>query len=109
MRPIDADTMRENIRCEVQRTESLVLKHELQKWIDNQPTIGGWISVKDRLPENGQLVVVRHEVKGRIYSEVVHYIMDLWWLDWDTNGLELNAISWIPLPEPQEEVSDDVD
>lgn len=64
----------------------------------------GWISVNERLPEDGQFVVVRHEVKGRIYSEVAHYIMDLWWLDWDTNGLELNAISWMPLPEPPKEV-----
>lgn len=62
-----------------------------------------WISVKDRLPENGQWVVVRYKVKGRIYSDVANYIMELWWLDWDTNGLELDAISWIPLPEPPEE------
>lgn len=69
-----------------------------------EPVKPTWVGVQDRLPEDGQLVVVRHEVKGRIYSEVANYIMNLWWLDWDSNGLKLNAISWFPLPEPEEEM-----
>ena len=72
--------------------------------INDAPTVD-WISVNERLPEDGQFVVVRHEVKGRIYSEVANYIADLWWLDWNSNGLELNAISWVPLPEPPDVVS----
>lgn len=94
MKKLMKSTQYENIGAE---TISLLCGAKL---ITDAPTIGGWISVKDRLPENGEFVVVRHEIKGRIYSEVAHYIMDLWWLDWDTNGLELNAISWMPLPEP---------
>lgn len=39
MRLIDADVMRKKIRVEIQGTESLVLKHELQKWVDDQPTV----------------------------------------------------------------------
>ena len=91
---------------------STMMLYEIKDAIDWAPTVAkdinvpGWISVKDRLPEHGQLVVVRHEVKGRVYSEVAHYIMNLWWLDWDSNGLELNAISWMPLPEPPKEDSD---
>ena len=109
MRPIDADTLKEIIgECPenwADSPEEIVafnMWHRVMDDIDSTPTIGGWISVNERLPENGQFVVVRHRVEGRIYSEVAHYIMDLWWLDWDSNGLELNAISWIPLPEPPE-------
>ena len=99
MRLIDADALKIAID---DGWHPDMMVSEIWEVIDNVPSIGGWISVNERLPENGQFVVVRHEVKGRIYSEVAHYIMNLWWLDWDSNGLELNAISWMPLPEPPE-------
>ena len=78
---------------------------EFISMINDAPTVDDWISVNERLPEDGQFVAVRHEVKGRIYTEVAHYLMELWWLDWDSNGLELNAISWVPLPEPPDAVN----
>lgn len=106
MRTIDADALYRKVKTECNPYGKPTIGFEdgnkVMNWIEQAPTIGGWVSVKDRPPENGQLVVVRHEVKGRIYSEVAHYIMGLWWLDWDSNGLELNAISWTPLSEPEE-------
>ena len=109
VRLIDADALYEELRyMPYDNILEGTIGHERPlRAIVNAPTVEmpGWISVNERLPEDGQFVVVRHEVKGRIYSEVAHYIMDLWWLDWDTNGLELNAICWMPLPEPPEEVN----
>ena len=108
MRLIDADALERAVMMMSDDDLCEDCCYNVVNAIDEMPTIGGWISVNERLPENGQFVVVRHEVKGRIYSEVAHYIMDLWWLDWNSNGLELKAISWMPLPEPPKEVTRDV-
>ena len=103
MRPIDADALAAKY---MEKPPDYYHTSQIVGEITAAPTVDDWISVKDRLPEDGQFVVVRHEVEGRIYSEVAHYILNLWWLDWDSNGLELNAISWIPLPEPPEVTRD---
>ena len=36
---------------------------EIHAYIDTAPTIGGWISAKDRLPERGEHVLVDCEVR----------------------------------------------
>jgi hypothetical protein len=45
MRPIDADALKEDL------TRFYANEVTARDLIDEQPTIGGWISVKDRLPE----------------------------------------------------------
>ena len=57
-----------------------------------------WISVEERLPEDGQTVVIYHPR----WSPVVHN-----WTGWafrDTIGPNADAPThWMPLPEPPEE------
>lgn len=104
MRLIDADALADEIAAfHPMDVGGSAIQAAVMAKVAAAPTVSDWIRVKDRLPENGQLVVVRYEVEGRIYSEVANYIMNLWWLDWDSNGMELNAISWLPIPEPPED------
>ena len=76
------------------------------KAIDEAPTIGGWISVKDRLPEKAGIYIIcdhygnvmsRHFCKG--HGKFAGY--------WHLTGSAKygNPRYWMPLPEPPEEVS----
>lgn len=58
MRPIDADAMKEYIA----NYTGIEKADKIREWIDKQPTVSGWISVKDRLPEDGQHVLVVCEI-----------------------------------------------
>jgi len=107
MRLIDADAMRESIRVEVQGAESLALKHELQKWVDDQPTVCDWISVKDRLPEHvGRYLCYAgdHPLGGFCY--IINFNPDAkeFW-SYERNMSVSFITHWMPLPEPPEEVS----
>ncbi len=113
MRTIDADTLKELI--ELQRVSCVKIgatdraeAYANCLWkIAQAPTIGGWVNFKDRPPDEGQHVVVLHEVNGVHYQDVAHYFAERWWLDGMSNGVELNAIRWYSFPEPPEEVSKD--
>jgi len=68
------------------------------------PIVGGWVSVKDRLPDKNEEVIIYYEWAGRFsgnkYREVgFGTIADL--------GQEYFVIAWMPLPEPPEEVTGD--
>ena len=60
-----------------------------------------WISVKDRLPEKQQRVIVRCETVGT----TVGWIM---FGKWATDlGPDCGSVThWMPLPEPPEEVEE---
>ena len=60
MRLIDADALRERFDNEIPvRPISLTYnKGDVIRAISDAPTVGGWISVKDRLPEDGVTVLV---------------------------------------------------
>lgn len=70
--------------------------------IEEQPTICGWISVKDRLPErngiylayDGEYISTVEYEKGRPDSE---------WTDDYEGYLDLLVTHWMPLPEPPKE------
>jgi len=54
-----------------------------------------WISVKDRLPEMGQLVVVLRNLGDGISIYGTHWNdEDLKYMDWN------NITHWMPLPSP---------
>ena len=130
MRLIDADAMRESIRVEVQGAESLALKHELQKWVDDQPTVCDWISVKDRLPEqyektfrgilarNGEEIVKTRIVSDEVLVSYLNkygrrkigisYMLDGEWSGMFRSLAEIDVFTkaithWQPLPEMPEE------
>ena len=112
MRTIDADVLLKTIEDHAPTVSccptddwsigKAQMKKQIIKDIRNAPTIGGWVSVKDRPPDEGQHVVVQHEVNGVHYEDVAHYFSERWWLDGMSNGVELNASRWYFFPEPPE-------
>ena len=119
------------------------LKHTFQRWtnvqdynkaeqhiiraamiaVDDCPTVGGWISVKDRLPEK-QIPVLVHikpysdneedyiEHVGMAYY--THSANGGFWAGTDGNmygaiGIIHEPTHWMPLPEPPKEDDDETD
>ena len=77
--------------------------------LDEAPTIGGWISVKDRLPkdETEVIIIVQHKIGWyRAFAWHDEY-------GWHSSAEEFGdgesdfVTHWMPLPEPPEEVSGD--
>lgn len=68
-------------------------------WADENPK-SPWISVEDKLPDDGVLVIVAHRgILGEILyaSDVFH--IDYGWEDYD------DVVAWMPIPElPKEEL-----
>ena len=73
--------------------------------IVNAPTIGGWISVKDRLPEDETVVI------AYVQHKIGWYRMFAWhdMYGWHSSALEFDdkesdyVTHWMPLPEPPKE------
>lgn len=81
--------------------------------IQQQPTIGGWISVKDRLPERkyvDYLVATRLQTYGSKGINVAWLNDDngVWKSndEWICDGREI-VTHWMPLPKPPEENEDE--
>lgn len=100
MRLIDADAL--GLRFVPK--QAYLTDHILEK-IDTAPTVCGWISVKDRMPENETIVV------ALVQYEVGWYHM-LAWHDkrgWHSSAEEFQesdgvyVTHWMPLPEPPQE------
>ena len=62
---------------------------------ENGVTVQEWISVKDRLPEDGETVTICTE-KGFVYAGEL--IGDTWFLDNDS--WTENVTHWMPMPQP---------
>lgn len=77
--------------------------------IDDAPTVGGWISVKDRLPgcDDGVVIAIAEYDDG--WCTVLAWRNEK--TGWDTDdplfedGMEVTH--WMPLPEPPKEVTGD--
>lgn len=106
MRLIDADVLKGVF---VGEYPGMYTKKYIKNLIDGMPTVGGWISVKERLPEPNVsvLLAVYDRDHGYTYRTVA-------WLntsgDWDSNDDGFNqgdedVLYWMPLPEPPEEVN----
>lgn len=63
--------------------------------IENQPKVGEWISVKDRLPENEGMYLITSKVLDRTEVQYAFYQKNIGMFI--CNG---KAIAWMPLPEP---------
>ena len=112
MRPIDADALMESIGCadavkygnrdraQQDTSYSTMMLYEIRGEIDAQPTVGGWISVKDRLPEEGVCLGCHGSSVG-IYG----YLFGEWFDEDNCTCGEGYVTHWMPLPEPPEEVS----
>ena len=60
----------------------------------------GWISVKDRLPEHFEPVLVCREKNGSPYVEQGYKDVGEWWKVYGTRTKQVTY--WMPLPEPPE-------
>lgn len=106
-RLIDADALKEAV-WEDDRINDLEYA-TVTMLIEKQPTIGGWVSVKDRMPGDGVFVLVcnddGHMMIAKYESELIrweykytNYDHDVW--DDDEQG---PVCWWMPLPEPLKE------
>lgn len=106
MRLIDADALIEKM-----------VQIPLRQWntktfgeaLDSIPTVGVWISVKDRMPKDETEVVI-------IVQHKIGWYRAFAWHDeygWHSSAEEFGdgesdfVTYWMPLPEPPEEVQDD--
>ena len=124
MRLIDADALLHELPVHPEggmrsiTEEFLMLR--VRKTIEDAPTVGGWISAKDRLPENQNPVIVFvpphvDNDKGTFFGYVgMAYFTRLgegFWCGTDGNlygaiGMIYPPTHWMPLPEPPKEVAE---
>ena len=100
MRPIDADALKAHFE------EDGHLSGYIEEFIDACPTVAigcncgcNWISVRDRLPEEGQSVLI-HYVDG--WMPVAHLFNGKWYASGGETSW-LSVTHWMPLPEPPKE------
>jgi len=129
MRPIDADVYVKRLIKLAKNAENNAMPMTATqfKWTaddmkENAPTINGWISVKDRLPEINKDVLILYESKvshetgyaitcmtDSFYfgSKPIPYSTPQWLEPWQYFR-ENNVIThWMSLPEPPKEVKQD--
>lgn len=69
------------------------------------PTVGGWISVKDRLPEeNGEYLISTKDRVTSAYYECGRRTSE--WTDYYEGYIDFEPTHWMPLPEPPKEDDD---
>ena len=111
MRLIDADALKQDL------TRFYDNEVTAKQLIDEQPTVGGWVSVKDRMPEE------RHgRFEGEMESDFVlccakseeETVIDIGYTvngEWECESGYVNdyceVTHWMPLPEAPKEVNED--
>ena len=105
MRLIDADAL-------TAAMGDLVLDRDVKQYvwigdvldkIKDAPTVGGWISVKERMPEPPAQCLVYSDKRRPRGMETATYTE----FGWMTAAYFPEITHWMPLPEPPEEVSGD--
>lgn len=98
MRLIDADALKANLRVSQGVLDDYGIVHvpyrDVIACIDAAPTVGGWVSVKDKLPEVGVTCLVAFADEGMTFSSLDK--SGKWYV---VNGLP-QPDYWMPLPEP---------
>ena len=75
-----------------------VLVHSLRRIVEEFPSVNQWIPVSERLPEEGQEVIV---CERNIFGDVTCHATKLKDITyWVGLGRCQNIIAWMPLPEP---------
>ena len=75
--------------------------------LKEQEAVGGWISVKDRLPEAIKRALVAADFSGVMDVDVAMYCGNGMWESMSGLYPKFSVTHWMPLPEPPEEVSGD--
>ena len=110
MRLIDADALKDNFpnaRADIFencRNCTCLDNERINQIIDSAPTIGGWISVKDRLPEDeGDVIVYGVSPRGRKKTAIMNYLaFEADRPRWALDGI-WTVLYWMPIPEPPKE------
>jgi len=121
MRLIDADALKKEYRmadrCEdcarnsrdCQRVYSWTLM-DVCSMLDDAPTIGGWISVKDRLPDRdgeymvyGQSEAMRELLPDNAPIWICYYCKEHGFYNIEMRREYDYITHWMPLPEPPKE------
>ena len=105
MRLIDADHLDKRIYEEIPLKEFGTIKRmaRMREIIEEEPTVGGWISVKERMPEPPAQCLVYSDKRRPRGMETATYTE----FGWMTAAYFPEITHWMPLPEPPEEVSGD--
>jgi hypothetical protein len=101
-RLIDADALREQlVWCKEQAGRYNDYWDDVIERLDSLPTVSGWISVKDRLPDTYKPVITYDKYSG---------VKENWLLkekpcvNWSQG---FHVTHWMPLPEPPKEETPD--
>lgn len=130
MRLIDADALKNMCFSSGMHDDNCIIyvpMHEVMRYIDTAPTVGGWISVKDKLPHNAEhpgafcpryQVMTKYGVtegwynpdKGCWYTLVWFYLGRKTWDDIDFERGDIPEVTdkievthWKEMPEPPKE------
>lgn len=108
MRPIDANALIKTLEPHSMRNGAALGWHSglIDAVIDEirkMPTIGGWISAKDRLPgDEGDVIVYGVSPRGRKKTAIMNYLaFEADRPRWALDGI-WTVLYWMPLPEPPE-------
>lgn len=116
MRLIDADALLDYIgiahdsacsKCKHSndcRKYNMYTRNDICQMVDDMPTVGSWISVNERLPEVGRVVLAfgtRSATTGMFQG--VNKRNDLWW--WKGHTIK-HVSHWMPLPESPKEADE---
>ena len=106
MRIIDADELTREI-CRDQCERDGCGSHcELINYVENAPTVGGWISVEDEQPQKTGLYLTwcRSVYKDGFYRISEYNAEEHGWYDFIHHDFnETTTRFWMPLPEPPKE------
>lgn len=114
-RPIDLDQLmkyplrRGSEHCDGKNADPRFLNgvESILEWAQTLPTLtppNEWVSVEERLPENGQIVLF-HQKDGFIYCAEYFVGKELMSPEWIIDNDSWNAkvvTHWMPLPAPPE-------
>ena len=109
MRLIDADALFRRVKTECNPYGKPTIGFEdgkkVMNWIEQAPTVSGWVSVKDRLPEPDENVIIWTKTGCMKYAQYHEDgSINPWYVYEDNARAWTNVIShWMPLPEPPEE------
>ena len=84
------------------------LQDILIQFVEEQPKVGEWIPVSERLPEDGESYLVTNaESFGQFHTYKGWYDGEhkIWHMDGNFER-KMNVIAWQPLPEPYREKDD---
>lgn len=109
-RLIDADALIKEIdKLSANTVGTVIAKQAIRRMVEIAPTVqtfGGWISVKERMPDDGTNILVANAKTGSQY--VSH--KDLIWFSPERLAFvptsyfhEFEFTHWMPLPEPPRE------